>query len=153
MRFTRDVHAKPACRLPGNAVLAYVPVDFRSAGGPSRHEADEVGHIAAAHEQPSALDGITNERRDPPHRLRFELGRSRRERPCADVRVHRGGEEIAKDSNRGGRRRDVVEEARMSVEQRVIEQRLRGPFQERRGLHAHFREWAGEVERFAHRRR
>ena len=90
---------------------------------------------------------------DPSHRLRLDLGGGRRQRPGADVRVDRRGEKVAENPDRRRRRGDVPEEARVSVEQRVIEQQLCRPFQQRSRVRPRFRERAREIERVAHRRR
>ena len=91
----------------GEAIATDVPSGARRARG---QEADEVGHVAAAHEQPPAVGGIANELGDPSDGLRFDLGRRRREGPRADVRVHGRREEVAKDPDGRRRRRDVAEE-------------------------------------------
>ena len=121
VRFGRAVHAQPAARIAGDAVLAHVPAGLRRARG---QEADEVRHVAAADEQPAAVDRVADELGDPSHGLRFDLGGGRRQRPGADVRVHGRGEKVAENPDRRRRRGDVPEEARVPVEQRVIEQQL-----------------------------
>jgi hypothetical protein len=50
------------------------------------------------------------------------------------------------------RRRDVPEEAGMSVKERMVEQQLRRRFKQRAGLGASFRQRTREVERFANGR-
>ena len=89
-------------------------------------EADEVGHVAAAHQQPAAGLGIAHQLGHPAHRLRLDLGRHRRELPPADVRVHGRGEQVGQRAERRGGRRDVAHEAGVGVEQRVLEQQAGG---------------------------
>ena len=144
----RRCRARPG-RRPSESTCASRPSRRRAAGGrrrpprrararPSRpcagprgQEADDVGHVAAAHEQAAAVRRVADELGDPAHRLRFDLGRGRRQRPGADVRVHRRREQIAEHADRRRRRRDVAEEARMPVEQRVLEQQLRRLLEQR----------------------
>ena len=80
-------------------------------------EADEVRHIAAAEEQPTATDRIANELGDPSYGLGLDLGGGWRERPCADVRVYSRGEKITENPKRRRRRGDVSEETRVSIEE------------------------------------
>jgi hypothetical protein len=118
MRFDRRVHAEPAARASGDAVLPYVPAGLGRTRG---EEANDVCHVAAADEQPPAIDRVADELGDPSHRLCLDLGRRRREVPGANVRVQRGGEKVAEHTDRGWRRGDVAEEARMRIEERMFE--------------------------------
>jgi hypothetical protein len=93
----RSVAAKRRPRSVVDAVRANIPIRTRSARG---QEADEVGHVAAAHQQPPAIGGIANQFRDPPDRLALDLGRSRSQQPAADVRIERGREQIAEHADR-----------------------------------------------------
>ena len=111
---------RPFARQP---LLPHVP---RGLGRASRDEADEVRHVAAADQQPAAAGGKPDQLGDPPHGLRFDLGRERRQPPRPDVLVERGGQEIAEHPDRRGTRRDVAEEARMPVEERVVEEQSGG---------------------------
>jgi hypothetical protein len=108
-------------RISRNAALAGIPTRL---GCACSEKADEVRYIAAAEEQPAAIDGVANEFSDPTHGLRFNFGGSWRECPCANVRIHRRGEKVAENPNRRRRRGDVSEETRMSIESRVGEQQL-----------------------------
>ena len=54
----------------------------------------------------------------------------------ADVRVDRRGEQVAEHADRRRRRRDVAEEARMAVEERVLKQEVDGLVQDGRGIAA-----------------
>ena len=74
---------------------------------------------------PPQSTGIADQLGDPAHGLRLDLGGGRRERPGADVRVDRRGEQVGEHADRRRRRGDVAEEARVPVEQRVLEQQLR----------------------------
>ena len=144
------VDAKPPAGVSGDTVLAHVPARLRGAGG---EEADDVRHVAAADEQSAAIDGVADERGDPAHRLRLDLGGGRRQRPRAHVGVHRRGEKIAENPDRRRWRGDVAEKTRVAVEQRVLEEQLRRPFQQRPRLHPRFRKRPRQVQRAAHRRR
>ena len=55
-------------------------------------------------------------------------------RPRAAVLIHGARQQIAEHADRRRARRDVAEEARMAVEQRMVEQQLRGIRQQRRGI-------------------
>ena len=148
MRFRRCVDAKRAPRFGGHPAHPHVPAGLRRA---RRQEADEVRHVAAAHEQPAAAGRVADELGNPPHRLRLDLGGRRRERPRAHVRVHRRGEQVAQHANRSRRRRDVPEKARMPVEERVAEQEPRRFFEQRPRVRARLWERPTEAERVAHR--
>ncbi len=104
-------------------------------------------------EQPAAIDRVPDELGDPSHRLRLYFGGGRRQCPGADVGVDRRGEQVAQHANRRWRRSDVAKEARMPVEQGMIEQQLCRALEKQRGVHPRFRERTGEVERAAHGRR
>ena len=79
-------------------------------GGTRRQQADDVRHVAAAHEQAAAAVWIADQLGDPADGLDFDLGRRGRQRPGADVGVHRRGEKVAEDADRRRRRGDVAEE-------------------------------------------
>jgi hypothetical protein len=149
MRLDRCVHAKPASRISSDALPANIPAGFRRARG---QEADQIRHVAAADQQTAALDRVADERGDPSHRLRLDLGGGRRQHPRADVGVHRRGEKVAENADRRGWRGDVPEKAGVGIEQRVIEQQLCGLFQQGPWIHPQLRERASEVERVAHHR-
>ena len=84
--------------------------------------------------------------------MQFDFGRYRRQWPAAEVRVDRGGQEVRQRPDRRGRRRDEAEEARVPVEERVIEEKLRGLVEQafRRG--PRLREPAPPKHRPHHRR-
>ncbi len=117
-RSTRRRAAAPRAAQPG----ARTSAGLRGAGG---EEADEVRHVAAAHQQAVAVGGKPNQLGDPADGLRFDLGGDRRQPPGADVLVDRRRQQIAERADRRGARRDVAEESRMSVEERVLEEQLR----------------------------
>ena len=130
---------KQALRFTRQAGLAYVPTGFRRA---RREEADEVGHVAAAHQQPAARGRIADELRDPSHGLRLDFSGHRRQRPGAAVLIHRRGEKITEHADGCGARRDVSEEARVAVEQRVLEQQIGGMGQQLCGFGSPIRQTA-----------
>ena len=130
--------------VAGDAFLAHVPARLRRA---RRQEADEVRHVAAAHQQPAAVVRVADQLGDPAHRLRLDLGRGRRQRPGADIRIDRRGQEVAEDADRRRRRRDVAEEARMPVEQRVLEQQSRRLLEQRGRVRACSGQRTVEIER------
>ncbi len=96
---------------------------------------------------PPQLWRVADQLGDPAHGLALDLGRGRRQRPRAHVRIDRRGEKIGQHPDRRRRRRDVAEEARMTVEQRVIEQQFRGLLEQRPGIRAVLGERALEIER------
>ena len=106
---------------PGAAhpVLPHVPSRPR---GARRQKTHDVGLIPATDQQAAALGRVANQLRDPADGLDFELGRGRREAPRAHVGVQGRRKKVAQDADRRRRRGDVAEEARMRVEQRVVEQ-------------------------------
>ena len=118
------------------------PDPFAQHRPPAGQEADEVGHVAAAHQQPAAGLGIADQLGDPAHRLRLDLGRHRRELPPADVRVHGRGEQVGEHADRRGGRGDVAHEAGMAVEERMLEQQPGGLGKQRCGRGAAGRERA-----------
>jgi hypothetical protein len=85
-----------------------------------------ASHVAAAHQEPAAAGGISDELSNPPNGLRFYFGGERREPECADILVDHRREKIAKRSEGGRTRRDVTKEVRMAVEQRMLEQQTGG---------------------------
>src|SRR5262249_7482848 len=78
--------------------------------------------------------------------------RSGREYPGAHVRIHRRGKKIAENPDRRRRRRDVPEESRMPIEQRMVEQQLCGLFQQLARIRSRLRNRSVEIQRLAHRR-
>ena len=127
VRFGRRVDAQrrrasprsPAVRTSGG---------FGGAGG---EEADEVRHVAAAHQQAAAVGRKPDQLGNPADGLRFDLGGHRRQPPCADVLVDGRRQQIAERADGRRARRDVAEEPRMSVEQRVLEEQSRGFVEQR----------------------
>jgi hypothetical protein len=106
-------------RMAAQPLAAHVPA---GGGGPRGEHAHEVGHVAAAHEQPARGLREADQLGHPPHRLALDLGRQRRQAPCAHVLVDGRREEVAEHADRCRARRDVAEEARVPVEERVIEE-------------------------------
>ena len=89
---------------------------------PRGEEADEVRHVAPAHEEPLAPGGHPEEAGQPPDALALDLGGDRRELPRAHVGVDRGRQQVGQSPDRRRRGRDVAEEARVPVEERVVEE-------------------------------
>jgi hypothetical protein len=127
VRFGRRVGAKRRTDRPKTGG-PHVAARLRGSRG---EETDEIRHVAAAHEQPAGVGGKPDQLGDPADRLPLDFRRHRRQPPCADVRVHRRREQIAERPDRRGARRDVAEEARVAVEQRMLEEE-RGRFVEQR---------------------
>ena len=111
-----------AARICVEAVLPHVPAGFCRARS---EKTDEVRHVAAAHEQPSAVDRKFDELGNPPHRLRFNFGGHRRQLPRAYVLIDGRRKKIAQHAERGRTGGDVREKARMTVEGRMVEQQIR----------------------------
>ena len=143
------IHQEPWTRSV-MTVATDVPPGTRGACG---EEADEVRHVAAAHEQSPAAGRIANELGDPANRLCLDLGRRRRQRPRADIGVQRGREEVTEHPDRRRRRGDVSEELRVRVEERVVEQLLRRRRQERCGVRSLGRQAPVQPQCFPHRGR
>ena len=95
-------------------------IPIRSSG-PGGKKPNKVGHVSPAYEQPLAVNWVADQLGDPADRLSFDLSCHRCQHPRADVRIGGGREQIAEDSDWGGRRRDVTPEPGMAVEQRVVE--------------------------------
>ena len=119
VRLGGDVDDERAAR---HALRAHVPPGLRRA---RREKAEEVRRVAAAHEQARAAGRQADELGDPADGLQLHFGGERRQVPRADVLVERGGQEVAEHADRRRARRDVAEEARVAVEERVIEQQPR----------------------------
>ena len=162
--YARDVRRllDPRVRFGGSIDHQLSPVDAADtiranvpacACGPRREQADDIGHVAAADEQAAAARGISNQLGDPADGLRFDLGRGRRQSPRTDVRVQGGGQEVRKDSDRSWRRRDVAEEPRMCVEERVVGELPGQVGEECRRIDSLFRQRPVQVECFSNRRR
>jgi hypothetical protein len=83
----------------GEPLRADVPRRGRAA---CREQADDVRHVAAAHEEPAAGGGVADQFRDPAHRLRLDLGGHRSEPPGTDVRIHGGGQQVAEHADWAG---------------------------------------------------
>ena len=82
--------------------------------------------------RPSAVGRVADQLGDPAHRLELDLGRHRRERASAPTfGLTRGGEQVAQRADRRRRRGDVAEEARVPVEERVLEQQRHGLVEKR----------------------
>ena len=81
VRFGRRVDAK----LRRQRTQAGGPHVRCRLGGARGEEADEVRHVAAAHQQPAGVGRKSDQLGDPANRLRFDLGRHRRQAPRADV--------------------------------------------------------------------
>ena len=143
MGLGRPIHPQATRRGVAHALLTNVPAGLGGTRGP---EADEVCHVAAADHEPAARHWVANQLGDPAHGLRFDLRGRRRQRPGADVGVERRRQKVAQDADRRRRRSDVPEEARVSVEQRVIEQLRCRPFQQRARIGATLRQRAVEIE-------
>ena len=111
-----DEHLPPFARQP---FLAHVPRGLRRTG---RDEADEVGHVAAADQQPAAARRKTNQLGNPSDRLPFQFGRERRQPRCSHVLVQSGRQKIAEHPDRRGAGGDVAEKARVRVEERMVEE-------------------------------
>jgi len=82
-------------------------------------------------QQAAAVLRVANERGNPPHGLRLDFRGGRGERPGAHVGVDRRGQEVAEDADWCRRGGDVSEEARVGVQQRVLEQQAGRAFQQR----------------------
>lgn len=139
------VDAQP--RTAGDAFFANVPAGLR---GACRQEARQVGHVAAADEQTAAIGGIADKLCEPSNNLCFDFGGHRGKLPGADVRVHRGGQQVRKHSNGSRTRRDVAVETRMAVEKRVLEQQTRRIVQQSLGIASVLRKRPGGVQGSAH---
>ena len=83
VRLGRGVNEQ-AVAAPRQPFFSHVPASLRRARG---DEAHEVRHVAAAHEQAAGVGRKSDQLRDPPHRLRFDLGRERRQPPRTHVRI------------------------------------------------------------------
>ena len=99
--------------------LAHVHACLRP---PCGEEADEVRHVAPAHEEPLGSGWHPEEAGHPPDALAFDLGGDRRQLPPANVGVDRGRQQVGERPDRRRRGRDVAEEQRVSVEERVVEE-------------------------------
>ncbi len=117
-------------RPVAEAALAHLRPRQGAARG---QEAHHVRHVAAAHQQPAAVGRVAHQLGDPAHRLGLDLARDRRQLPGADVGVDRGGEQVAERPDRRRRGGDVAEEARVAVQERVIEHQRRGLLEQRPG--------------------
>ena len=131
--FLGGIDAKPAPRVPGDAFLANVPGGLRSTRG---EEADDVSHVASTDEESAAIDRVTDQLGDPSHGLRLDFSGSGRQHPRTNVCIDSRGEKVSEDADWGRWRRDVTEEARVSVEEPTVEQELRCRFEQRAGLGA-----------------
>ena len=126
-----------------HAFGAYVPACFGLAGG---EEADEVGHVAAADKEASAVGGIAEHLGDPADGLGFDLACHGREWPGSDVGVDGCSEEFGENADGGGRTGDVSPEARVAVEERVVEEEIGCLIEKRCGVGALLRDRAVGVE-------
>ena len=110
MRFFRAVRAQASA-------FHSLAADFAAAFGLARSEkADDVGHVAAADEQASAIGGVVEHLRDPANGLRLDLAGHGREQPRSAIGIHGGSEQFAQCADGRGRRGDVTPEARMRIE-------------------------------------
>ena len=128
-----DEQLPPVARQP---FLSHVPRRLRRAG---RDDADEVGHVAAADQQAAAARRIANQLGNPADSLPFDLGRERRQPRGSNVLVQSGCQKIAEHPDRRRAGSDIAEKARMSVEERMVE--------EQRGRFAHQPRGAGAGRR------
>src|SRR5262245_51944243 len=142
--FGGRIHSKLASGIPSNTKIAHIPTCFCRT---RRQKADQVRHVAATEQQTAAGIRVTDEGSDPSYGLRLDLRSRGREYPRADIRVQSCGEKVAKNTDRRRRRRDVSEETRMSIEERVREQQLRSLFQQSRRVHSRLRERTSEIQR------
>lgn len=112
-------------------------------------EADKVGHVAAADEEASAVDGVADHFGDPANGLGFDFAGYGGEIPRAAVGIDGSSEQIGECADGSGGGGDVSPEARVAVEKRVIEEERCGAVEEGRGIGALFRERARGVEKVA----
>ena len=70
MCVSADAYDDELSTRSGEAITTNVPSGARRARG---QEADEVGHVAATHEDAPAVGGIADELGDPSDGLRFDL--------------------------------------------------------------------------------
>jgi hypothetical protein len=143
MCFDRPIYAESAARITGDTLLAHVPACLCQTRS---QETDEIGHVAAADEEPAAIRRIADQLRDPPYGLRFDFRRGRRQDEGPDVRVDGGSEKVAENPDRRRRRGDVPEEARVRVEERMIEQKSGGLLQQRTRFRSLFRKRTRQAE-------
>ena len=120
----------------GVTAKALLPQTLSALRAPRGQEAHEVGHVAAAHQQPFRLPGQAQEVAHPPDALGFHLGGHGRELPTADVGIDGGGKQVPQGTDGSGGGPDVPEEARVAVEERVVQDDWRGLGEEARRIDA-----------------
>src|SRR6185369_15311605 len=109
----RPIDAESPTGCADETLLAHIPAGLGLTRG---EETDEIRHVAAAHEKPAAIGRVANQFSDPPHGLRFDFRRGRRQDERPDVCVESRRQKIAEDSNWRWRRCDVPEKSRMRIE-------------------------------------
>ena len=72
------------------------------------------------------MRGVVEQFGDPANCLCFNFAGHGGKKPCADILIHGGGKQVAKQSDRRGRRSDISPEARMRIEQRVLKEKVGG---------------------------
>ena len=109
---------------------------------PRSKKADEVRHVTAADKQASTIHGITQHLGDPANRLPFDFARHRRKQPRSNIGVDCGGQQLTQCADGRSRRSDVSPEARMAIEERVIEEQVSGMMEQLRRIGALLRQSA-----------
>ena len=135
MGLGRSVEAHAPRPRPGHAFGAQVPIGARAARGEG---ADDVAHVAAAHEQATAVGGIAQKLGHPAHRLGLDLGRRGHQVPGRDVGADRGREEVRQHAHGCGRASDVAPRPGVAAVADVIEQQVRRLVDEGLGVGAVF---------------
>ena len=100
--------------------LADVPARPGPTGG---EEAGEVRRVAPAHEETLGPGRHPEQAGQPPDALPLDLGGERRQLPRAHVGVDRGRQQVGQGPDGRCRGRDVAEEHRVPVEERVVEEK------------------------------